>query len=132
MYFYSLCNVRATEKKFKYPYDKSSLRQTDPQDVLKLGDTNLFSELSILITATTTMQCLKHLGCKYNQENRRDFHNRRLPAVFHSLEDILSPSVQHVSWLACLVSPQVPFSGSNNSGSRSLITFLKALESIEF
>lgn len=30
MYFYSLCNVRATEKKFKYPDDKSSLRQTDP------------------------------------------------------------------------------------------------------
>ena len=29
-HFYSLCNVRATEKKFKYPYDKSSLKQTDP------------------------------------------------------------------------------------------------------
>lgn len=27
---YVLRDVRATEKKFKYPYDKSSLRQTDP------------------------------------------------------------------------------------------------------
>lgn len=55
MYFYLLCNVCVIEKKFKYFYDKLSFRQIDFQDVLKLGDINFFSELSILIIVMIIM-----------------------------------------------------------------------------